>query len=452
VVLGQVQGFAVRSTSSDGRLRLALTFTSNENLLEANLLVYGMLRWATQDLFLGDQKHYLNVDVDDWFNSADERLTDGTIVSDPGYQMSGHDAYNTYLQQQSIRRTYPQAGGFTYNMAFNGADAVLPAGSACSPNGDISTLTATTKCLRNNFHWLNHTYSHLALNFTDYTSTYNEISNNRTVAATLGLSQPNTVLKTGEYSGLGVYNPDPNNDIDPPTDHGIMASNPNLLTAAHALGVRYLHGNMSFPSEVPSCFNCNVVHPMDTTISVVPDWPTNIAYFATTADEETAFYNAVYGPGGTLPYWPTNLTYPQVLTAEAGIGFSHVASGSVYTHTFHIANLRDYGSTNTLASDWVRAVAADFAAYYSVPLLNTQWTTLADYTATRDAHFAALAGNVDAVYHPDTHIITLRSATAAKVIVTGALTIGSTTYGTDHQSTVSLAAGIPAIVLASPRP
>ena len=27
------------------------------------------------------------------------------------------------------------------------------------------------------------------------------------------------MLKTGEYSGLGVYHPDPNNDIDPPTDH-----------------------------------------------------------------------------------------------------------------------------------------------------------------------------------------------------------------------------------------
>jgi hypothetical protein len=215
--------------------------------------------------------------------------------------------------------------------------------------------------------------------------------------------------------------------------------------------VRYLHGNMSFPSEVPSCFNCNVVHPMDTTISVVPDWPTNIAYFATTADEETAFYNAVYGPGGTLPYWPTNLTYPQVVTAEANIGFSHVASGSVYTHTFHIANMRDYASGNTLASDWVRAVAADFASYYSVPLLNTEWTQLADYTRVRDAHFAALASNVDAVYHPDTNTVTLASAGAATVIVTGAAAAGATTYGTDHRSTVVLAAGIPVSVPASPR-
>lgn len=442
---------AVRSTSTDGRLRLALTFTSNENLLEANLLVYGMLRWATKDLFLGDQKHYLNVDVDDWFNSADERLPDGTVNSDPGYQMSGHDAYNTYLQQNSIRSTYPLASGFTYNMAFNGGDANLAAGSTCSPSGGISTLTATTKCLKTNFHWLNHTYSHTALNFTDYTTTYNEINNNRTAATSLGLSQPNTVLKTGEYSGLGVYNPDPDDDVDPPTDHGIMATNPNLLTAAHALGVHYLHGNMSFPSEVPSCFDCNIVHPMDTTISVVPDWPTNIAYFATTADEETAFYNSVYGPTGTLPYWPANLTYPQVVSAEANIAFGHVANGSVYTHTFHIANLRDYGSGNTLASDWIRAVAATYTSYYTVPLVNTQWTALADYTATRDAHFAALSGGVDAVYHPDTNTITLSSPSAAKVLLTGTTATGSTTYGTDHQATVVLTAGVALSVPASPR-
>jgi len=76
-------------------------------------------------------------------------------------------------------------------------------------------------------------------------------------------------------------------------------------------------------------------------------------------------------------------------------------------------------------------------------VLNTAWPQLADYTRIRDAHFAALASNVDAVYHPDTNTITLASAGAATVIVTGATAAGATTYGTDHQSTVVLAAGCP---------
>jgi hypothetical protein len=129
-----------------------------------------------------------------------------------------------------------------------------------------------------------------------------------------------------------------------------------------------------------------------------------------------------------------------------------VATGSIYTHTLHIANLPDYASGNTLASDWVRAVAGDFASDYSVPLLNTEWTQLADYTRIRDAHFAALASNVGAAYHPDTNTITLASAGAATVIVTGATAAGATTCGTDHQSTVVLAAGVPVSVPASPRP
>jgi len=119
------------------------------------------------------------------------------------------------------------------------------------------------------------------MNHTDYATSSREISQNRTVATRLGLAQPNTVLKTGEYSGLGVYNPDPDDDINPPTDFGLGASNPQFLAAARDLGVRYVHGNMSFGSHVPACFNCNIVHPLEPALAIVPDWPTNVAYFST---------------------------------------------------------------------------------------------------------------------------------------------------------------------------
>ena len=38
----------VRTTSPDGRERLALTFTSNQYLLQTHLLVYGVFRWASR--------------------------------------------------------------------------------------------------------------------------------------------------------------------------------------------------------------------------------------------------------------------------------------------------------------------------------------------------------------------------------------------------------------------
>eukprot|EP01047_Picozoa_sp_COSAG01_P125000 COSAG01_NODE_54028_length_335_cov_0.572034_1_plen_62_part_01 len=59
----------VLSPSTDGRERLALTFSSNQYLLQSNLLTYGLLRWAGKGVFLGERKNYLNVDVDDWFNT-----------------------------------------------------------------------------------------------------------------------------------------------------------------------------------------------------------------------------------------------------------------------------------------------------------------------------------------------------------------------------------------------
>src|SRR5690606_29907056 len=52
---GNVAG--VTSTSTDGRERLALTFTSNQYLPQATMLAYGAFRWATRGVFLGEQRH-----------------------------------------------------------------------------------------------------------------------------------------------------------------------------------------------------------------------------------------------------------------------------------------------------------------------------------------------------------------------------------------------------------
>ncbi|MEV8511731.1 hypothetical protein [Dactylosporangium sp. NPDC051484] len=441
----------VRSTSTDGRERMALTFTSNQYLMQANLLAYGMLRWASRGLFLGEQRHYLSVDVDDWFNSADHYFPDGHIESDPGYQMSGHDAYNAYLRQTALRTAYPLASGFTLNLAYNGGDADLNAGTTCSPNGGITTLTATSRCLSTKFRWLNHTLTHPELNSTDYATSANEISANRTVATRLGLSQPDSVLKTGEYSGLGVYNPDPDDDVDPPTDFGLAASNQQFLNAARDLGVKYVHGNMSFASHVPDCFDCGKVHPLSPTITIVPDWPTNIAYHTTTPAEQIAFYNSYYGPAGKFPYWPANLTYAQMLDAETQIALGHLATGSLYTHTFHIANLRDYGSGRTLLTDWLDQVMSKYSGYYSVPLLNPDWTALSAYATLRISHFAEVRGNVDAVYDPAARTVTVTTPLAGALTVSGVSGTGSTTYGTEVSAKLTLPAGGTVTVPASPR-
>jgi len=436
----------VETTSVDGRQRMALSFTSNQHLLQAHLLTYGLFRWASRGLFLGEKRQYLNTDVDDWFNTSDVLQPDGTINSDPGYEMSGHDAYNAYLRQTALRTRYPLASGFTMGMAFNAGDANTGVRSQCWPTGGVNRLSATTKCLRNDFRWINHTLTHPEMNFTDYATSVREIDQNLVLAQRMGLPVDRTVLKTGEYSGLGVYNPNPDDDVNPPTDFGLGASNPNLLQAAKDLGVKYLHGNMSFPSHQPSCFNCGIYHPLEPSLFIVPDWPTNIAYFATTAAQETQFYNSFYGPNGRFPFFPTNLTYAQLMNYETDQALSRVATGSVYTNTFHIGNLRDYSGGRTLLTDWADLVIGKYSSYYSVPLLTPTWPALAAYAAGRNAHFAQLGAGVDAVYDSGSNTVTVSSPLAGSLTVNGVQTAGSSTYGSDVSASVALAANVPVTV------
>ncbi|WP_379575980.1 hypothetical protein [Nonomuraea mangrovi] len=438
----------VRSTSADGRERMALTFTSNQYLPQADLLTYGLLRWATRGVMLGERRHYLNVDVDDWFSYTSHLRTNGTVDDNPGFRISRNDADGTYNQQQNFRAANPLAANFKLNVAYNGEGANPGAPKTClltllSPD----PLTSYSRCRATAFTWINHTFTHPKMNTTDYQTSYNEIVDNLTRAQQLGLSVDRTVLKTGEYSGLGVYHPDPANDIDPPTDHGLAASNPNLLQAAKAAGVKYLHGNMSFASHRPACFNCGTHHPLEPSLLVVPDWPTNVAYHVTTPAEQTYFYNSYYGPNGKFPYWPTNQTYTQIVGHESDVALQHVMSGSVYTHTFHQGNLR---GTPNLVFDWLNAVMTKYKGYYKVPVLTPTWTELAAYVEARNAHFAALQ-HVDAVFDKQAATITFTSDTAGGVFATNA-DANAVPYGTDKVARIALTPGTPVTVPASVRP
>ena len=72
-----------------------------------------------------------------------------------------------------------------------------------------------------------------------------------------------------------------------PTDFGLHASNRALLKAASDLGVKYVGGDISFASHKPRCFNCGIFHPLQPDLLLVPDWPTNIAFEATTPQERS---------------------------------------------------------------------------------------------------------------------------------------------------------------------
>ncbi|MEV0677730.1 hypothetical protein AB0I60_14520 [Actinosynnema sp. NPDC050436] len=443
----------VTSTSADGRERAALTFTSDQNLAQTDLLGYGLLRWATRGVLLGESRHWINVDLDDLFNYTDHLHPDGRLETDPGFRMSGTDLASAEAQQRSLRSS-PQASDFTLNLPYNGSGIDPEAPSRCSNSDTPDPLTSYARCLSRNFRWLNHTVNHPELNFTDYPTSRAEIGDNLKIGRDIGLTVPTDVLKTPAYSGLGVYNPDPDApDTDPPTDFGLGKSNKAMLDAAYDVGVRYLHGNMSFPNHVPKCFNCGINHPLRPELLVVPDWPTNIGYHTTAPAEQTLFYNSFYGPNGKFPFHDHDLTYNEMVDYEAEVALHHVMSGSAYAHTLHQGNLRQYASGRSLTFDWLKVVVAKYSARYQVPLLNPDWPALAKYVKARNGHFAELAAKRDPVWNKADNTITFTAATTGSLFLTGATAPSGETdrYGTDRITRVPITAGGRVVATAVPR-
>jgi hypothetical protein len=428
----------VRTTTPDGREQLALSFSQNEHLLQSHLLTYGLMRWATRGLHLGEQRHYLKLDVDDYFNASDIMLEDGTMSPD-AFRMTGSEAVLMRTATNALKARHPLAQEFKLTLAYNGGDAGPKVAANCNGGGE-SALLAASLCVKNDVEWINHTLTHPKMNFTNYQTSRSEIVDNRRVAKDLGLTVPTNVLKTGEYSGLGVYHPDPSNDIDPPTDFGLMASNPNLLKAAKDTQSKYLHGNMSFGSHVPDCWNCTIRHPMNTYVEIVPDWPTNMAYFSSTPGQETTFYNSFYGPNGKFPYWPVDQTYQQIIGHESLAALLRIAQGSIYSSTMHIPNLNDYGGGRSLAFDWLDAVVTKYEELYSVPLLTPSWSALAVRAGQRTSHFEVM-DRARLVYTPATGRVSVTSPVSGTIQVSGARGPGVVSYGSSVITTTSVVAG-----------
>ncbi|MFJ8958920.1 hypothetical protein ACIRG5_05980 [Lentzea sp. NPDC102401] len=450
----------VRSRSPDGRERLALTFSMGPDDLPALLLGPSLVRWATRDVLLGEQRHWFTVDVDDWFNSTARKRVDGTTDM---FRLSGGDAKSASMQQRDLRAHHPVAAGFTLTLPFNGSRLTPDAPASCTDDSSPDSLSSCSRELVREFRWVNHTATHPQMNDTSYETSRTEIGENLGIAAEAGLPVPASVLKTPEYSGLGVYTPDPRS-LEPPTDFGLTRSNGAMLDAAHDLGVKYLQGNMSFAAHRPTCVNCGILHPLRPELLVVPDWPTAIDFEATTPEEQTALYNAQYGRDGKASdHRDHDLTYEQAVDAEAEVAVRHLMSGSVYAHTLHQGNLRAYTPGRSLAFDWITATVAKYAALYQVPLLSPDWLMLARYVEARTAHFAALGSGRDAVWDRSSGAITYVPEAGGTLLLTGVRQREATeadqaggdesdTYGASTVARVDLAAGQTAVLMASPRP
>lgn len=421
---------AVQS-DTDGRQRLALTVDHNPYLLHSQLFSYGLINWLTSGLYLGEFRRYLQVDVDDWFIPDD--LWNASTNSIQGeYRISASDALAVKTQQTAVRQKYPVASAFKLALLFNAEGANTTAPYDCSgtaPSAD--PLTGVSKCLSGTFDWVNHSLNHLSMDCIGYKQAYQQFDGNLTVADTLGLNVSRNSGVSGEHSGLGWYNK-MCLDYDK-TDYGLLASNKNFLNAAFDAGLRFLGSNRGVASHWDaSCPNCGLPHPLKPSLFLVPRWPTNIFYYATTPAEVASSYNNVY---------KGSLTYPEILNKETEIAMYHVISGSMFPHYMHQTNLKQYESGKSLVFDWTNSILNNYSTYTTLPLRTLRWKDLGAYLKQRTGFIKT---NVTGTWNRSTNSITLVSPTAVTAFVTGTSAGTSTErYGPTVISRVTLAANTP---------
>jgi hypothetical protein len=224
-------------TSSDGRQTMFQTFNENQYYLQSQLLRHGELDWLLRNTYFGDQRNYLETNIDDNFLSDDVWST-ATHSTD----FNAADALREVPADVVTAAQWSQAHNFRMDMLFNGGGSVQAANGGTDPllSQFTSTDPTTGKPYTNDFGWINHTWDHPNIDEGCATQSFiqTEITENTTwgakaaaggnpntgglgltsstdPTAALGNENPSAIV-TGEHSGLANLIPGNPGQVDPP--------------------------------------------------------------------------------------------------------------------------------------------------------------------------------------------------------------------------------------------
>jgi hypothetical protein len=380
----------------DGREILSLTFDGAGYLTHSMQLSYGLLNWATRGLFLGERHTFASPQIDDLL------IDDDIWGSNTTFRMSGTDLATGH-QWQLGRQAQPVTAGFELAFAFNGSGA-----SGYSPD----TLTPEVVALRDQFHWINHTYTHENLDRVSYSTAYGEIQNNNLEADSLGLvGYVRTTLVTPDVSGLTTL---------------------NAMQAAYDTGVRYVVSDTSVSGQDNPTPDTGIVNSQLAAILEVPRRPTNLYYNVSTPAEWTSEYNSIYHS-----YWGRDLTYAEILDVEGQMLVNYMLRGEDDPWMFHQPNLRAYDGTHSLLSDLLDLALSRYGNLLTVPIVSPTFQDVGQRMRDRAAYNAA---GVSAVITPG-QSITISVVSGATVPVTGLASTGAEQYAGQSITHVTLGAG-----------
>lgn len=435
--------------AQDGRRELVVTFAYNQHQRQFRAVARGIVEWLTQGVHLGRSRYHLSVHVDDVF-APDSRWDTERNCTPGDFDCVGGDGEGT----APIRMTaadaqyaaqWQRTAGFTLDMVYNaGAGEEWKA-----EHGGGDPLTTQLLADRNQYRWVNHTYTHPFLGCVQDTSTVPwrcaqdasgntlwtsraeisaQIRDNHNWGVNKGLPLDRAELVTGEHSGLATLPQQPQD-------------NPHLAGALADNGIRWIGSdNSREPAQ----------RPVGSALTV-PRHPMNVYYNVGTAAEMTDEYNWVYtraSDGGSgvcetnplstcldAPLDPATGYRTYIAPQEARIALGHVLAGDPRPHYVHQSNLAEerilYPVLDRILADY-RALFAD-----NTPLVNPRHRDIGTELQRRAAWDKALAdGRVTAYRIGNT--VTIKAPTGVSAPVTApegtrkrALT-GTTAFGTPY--------------------
>ena len=131
-------------TTPDGRQTMFQTFNMGPGYLQSELLRHGELAWLGRNTYFGDQRNYLETNIDDNFLSDDAW---STTTHSTDYNPA--DALREVPADVTAADTWSKSKGFRIDMLFNGGGSTA---------GD--PLVPAFKADKGDFGWINHTWDH----------------------------------------------------------------------------------------------------------------------------------------------------------------------------------------------------------------------------------------------------------------------------------------------------
>ncbi|WCB95093.1 hypothetical protein DSM104299_03835 [Baekduia alba] len=206
----------------DGREEMVMTVAGNENQSHVQLLRHGMLNWVTRGVFLGIQRNYLELQVDDLFLGDD--------AWDPATHTTNYDpAAASRMSAGDVAQAvqWSKARNLRIDFAYNGGGSALwldQVNNDENAANDTATdpLVAAIQANKASFGFVNHTFDHPNLDCSSASFISKEVNDNVAWAAARGIAIDPREVVTGEHSGLANSRPGNPGTIDPPSIDDIV--------------------------------------------------------------------------------------------------------------------------------------------------------------------------------------------------------------------------------------